>query len=91
MKDSYTELKGALCRTLSLESNVSDNFLIDAVQRCADAAKQSETDTAKRAAAEAHEKEIQKILKQAGGALKRDQAEQILSDRAASSAASERM
>jgi hypothetical protein len=87
MNDSYTELKGALCRIVNLDSNVSDKHLIDVVQRNVTAAGQGESETARRATAEAHEREVQKILTQAGGALKRDQAEQVLRDRAASSPA----
>jgi hypothetical protein len=86
MTDPYVELKGALCRILNMDPCASDKALIAAVSSLADTAKQGEADAAKRAAAEVHEMEVQKILKQAGGALTREQAEIVLRDRAASSA-----
>jgi hypothetical protein len=87
MNNSHEELKLALCAILNLDPEASDKALISVVNGLADAVKQGETEAARRTAAEAHEREVQKILKQAGGALRRDQAEQVLSDRAASSAA----
>jgi hypothetical protein len=76
-------MKEKLAKILNLDPNISDEDLIAVVQRHADIAKKAESDEAKRDVA--HEKEIQKILTQACGALRRDQAEQILRDRKAQS------